>query len=83
LRAGRIKYLLGPGHYKCPFCVKAKAEDYLGMLQHAIGVGVGSGKTAAHVRAKHAAYGLFLQKYVVKPTGKVHGVDAHPSKKIK
>lgn len=32
------------------------------MIQHAVGVGRGSQQRPAHVRAKHAAYGVFLKK---------------------
>ncbi|XP_071684779.1 uncharacterized protein [Lolium perenne] len=64
LRSGEIRYLLGPGRFKCPWCSrKEMPTDFLGMYQHATYTGVGSGQTPAHIRAKHAAYGLFLKKY--------------------
>ncbi|KAM0868511.1 hypothetical protein ACQ4PT_041274 [Festuca glaucescens] len=67
LKARLISYRLGPGRYKCPWCArKDMPSDYLGMYQHATYTGVGSTKTAAHIRAKHAAYGLFLKKYAPK-----------------
>jgi transcription elongation factor Elf1 len=64
LRAGAIPYLLGPGRFKCPWCNhKELSSDFLSMYQHATYTGVGSGQTAAHIRAKHASYSLFLKKY--------------------
>jgi hypothetical protein len=64
LRAGDISYRLGPGRFKCPWCNrKEMPSDFLGMYQHVTYIGVGSGQTTAHIRAKHAAYGLFLKKY--------------------
>ncbi|KAM0928501.1 hypothetical protein ACQ4PT_002518 [Festuca glaucescens] len=65
LKAGDIPYLLGPVRFKCPWCSrKEMPTDFLGMFQHATYTGVGSAKTAPHLRAKHAAYGLFLKKYI-------------------
>jgi hypothetical protein len=42
---------------------KELPSDFLDMYQHATYTGVGSEKKTAHLRAKHAAYDLFLKKY--------------------
>jgi hypothetical protein len=65
LIAGKWDYQTEVGKYICPFCDHAKASDYDGMVAHAIGIGSGSEGRRAHVRAKHAAYGVFLQKLMV------------------
>jgi hypothetical protein len=80
LMAGDIHYLRGLGRYRCPFCDKQVPENYDAMLHHAVGVGDGSVNSTAHTKAKHAAYGVFLQKLVAKEKGVV---DAQPLKKQK
>lgn len=67
LKAGLIPYLNSDGGYKCPWCFRKKMPtDYLGMVQHATGYGSGSEKHQAHLKAKHAAYGVFLLKHLPK-----------------
>ena len=62
LKDGSIPYLIEPGKYKCPWCFRGKMPtDLLGMMQHASYYS--SEKRPAHLRAKHAAYGVFLLKY--------------------
>ena len=65
LRQGKWDYMPAVGKFSCPFCDKVKPQDYDWMVAHAIGVGSDGHSRPAHVRAKHAAYGVFLQRMMM------------------
>lgn len=66
LRLGKLDYQPAVGKYICPFCRNVKSTDYDAMVAHAIGIGSDGGRgRRAHVKAKHAAYGVFLQRMKV------------------
>lgn len=65
LQAGTIRYRRH-GNLFCPFCVRIIANDRNSMIRHAVGVGNGSEVRAPHVKAKHAAYGVFLKKLLAR-----------------
>ena len=46
----------------CPFCGKRVARDRNSVIDHAVGVGrSGSNTTQPHVKAQHAALGVYLK----------------------
>jgi hypothetical protein len=64
LKSGKIPYRK---HEKlsCPFRGKVIHKELESMIQHATGVGKGDGrKHKPATKAKHAALGVFLRKYV-------------------
>ena len=64
LRSGEIRFRRR-GELFCPFCGRIIQKDIRSMIQHALGVGLSvSRKHRPATKAKHAAYGLFLQNYV-------------------
>lgn len=63
LKLGKWDYQPELGKYNCPFCKNVKSQDYDWMVAHAIGIGSDGGHSRrGHVMAKHAAYGVFLQR---------------------
>jgi hypothetical protein len=64
LKNGNITYHKN-GKYFCPFCDRIIAKSYDSLLSHATGIGRGGRKRSAVTKDKHAAFGLFLQKYVM------------------
>ncbi|KAK1697549.1 hypothetical protein QYE76_014246 [Lolium multiflorum] len=65
LKGGEIRFRKR-GELFCPFCGKILQKDIRSLIQHATGVGLStSGKHRPATKAKHAAYGLFLQNYVL------------------
>ena len=86
LRNGEIPYRTQKryGYISCPFCTKVIARDFNSMIQHATGVGKGSDKKHKPiVKAGHAAFGVFLRKYVVGHEAFYVPPPPRPAKKAK
>ncbi|KAK1645580.1 hypothetical protein QYE76_063385 [Lolium multiflorum] len=78
LKGGEIRFCMR-GELFCPFCGKILQKDIRSLIQHATGVGLStSGKHRPATKAKHAAYGLFLQNYVLPGLFPVNAPAAGP-----
>ncbi|KAK1618525.1 hypothetical protein QYE76_024042 [Lolium multiflorum] len=78
LKGGEIRFRMR-GELFCPFCGKILQKDIRSLIQHATGVGLStSGKHRPATKAKHAAYGLFLQNYVLPGLFPVNAPAAGP-----
>ena len=66
LRGVEINYRPGQyGQIGCPFCGRVLGEDFKSLIAHAKAIGMGSAKKySPKTKASHAAFAVFLRKYV-------------------
>ena len=65
LRIGQIHYCTNGvyGRIRCPFCVRTIAQNLNSLINHAKSIGMSPAQKPLY-KAKHAAFGVFLIKYV-------------------
>ena len=79
LEEGKHRYRNG-NKWVCPFCGRILGTKRESMIDHAVGIGHGSrNKNSALSMARHAAYGVYLKKLLVRDI--CLGVAQPPPKK--